>query len=170
MENVEEKEKNEGIKHDIGRDKLEPDTSIKPAGKITRNKRISPESKRIASKNISILKRQAGEQIFAENYLKARRNGTEAYMMTFGTSNRGTASVEATRMLQNPNVVNKIKALLGDTGLAESRIFEALNKPVNEEMTWKALQGFARLSLELHGKLADKSNKSVNVGIIIEKS
>ena|SRR3990167_20391 len=112
------------------------------------------------------------DKAFAQEYVKNGMNGRKAYRALRPNTTEGSATVQATRMLQRPNVIDNIKALLPSDDVESSLINTVLTKTKQpEEADWNVVHKFMKTSLELKGYLNTQSKQSqVNVAFIVNKA
>lgn len=108
------------------------------------------------------------DKTFPVEYVKNGLNGTKAYKALRPNTNNAVAAVASTRLLKKDNVRKSIEALLPSEEKTMQVLREAYEAPKEKSISYKDLHKFWETDLKLRGKLQEKTQGTVNVGIIIK--
>ena len=106
---------------------------------------------------------------FANEYIRNGENGKRAYMAIKPDAKPTTAAVEASKLLNKPNVQSEIAKLMPSDSIVSEQIVKAITQQPNDNITWSEKHSYITTALKLKGFLnKDEPSSATNIAFFID--
>ena len=141
-------------------------TKVSAKTPVDTEKEIKRKAERVRAQKRQIKYQQwLLERQFPKAYIENGLNATKAYMELKAPKSYKTATVEGSKLIAQPNIKRAIEDLLPKEEETMRILSDVYAAPREKELSYKELHKFWETDLKLRGKLKDKAQNEVNIGI-----